>query len=230
MDPHFASSTISMASSRLPATSAPRGLEGFRALRELVHADDLAIAERVDVVQARVDLDPARPPARSEGDGHDHTVARLLELLGKHLVVVPLALPPHETGPDRIVPLGGRFLSRVPDDVGIRVPERLLDLEEQEPAHDLNVLLRHRALSIHVARRSEPLLLFAAALLAGSSWRGTASVGQRPGLPAARIALATAPTTDGDGVGTAGAASLCSQASAQRFCPQAGFSLWGCRG
>src|SRR5829696_6768261 len=70
----------------------------------------------------------------------------MLEILGKQLVVVPFALPTHQTGPNRIMSLGRRLLSGVPHDVGMDVRERFVNLEEQEPAHDFHVLLRHRLL------------------------------------------------------------------------------------
>src|SRR5262245_24195672 len=71
----------------------PGGFEGPGQLGELVHPSDLAVANRVNVVEARVDLNPAAatPPAHVEC--HDHAVAHVDELLGSHVVVVPFALP-----------------------------------------------------------------------------------------------------------------------------------------
>jgi hypothetical protein len=52
----------------------PRGFQGFGALRELVHADDLAVAERVDVVEAGIDINPASATAPSQADRYYDTV------------------------------------------------------------------------------------------------------------------------------------------------------------
>src|SRR5436189_3055543 len=39
----------------------PGGFEGFGTLDVLIHTRDLALAQRIDLVEARIDLDPACP-------------------------------------------------------------------------------------------------------------------------------------------------------------------------
>jgi hypothetical protein len=132
----------------------PHGLEGFGLLRELIHADDLAVAEREDVVEPGVDLNPASPATSSEADSHDNAVAHVGELLGNQLVVVPFALPTRGAGPNRIMPLRRRLLHRVPNDAGIGVPQHLVEVvDNEEPAHDLHILQRHRPPSIPRLRK-----------------------------------------------------------------------------
>ena len=127
------------------ATPPPHGFEGMGELRELVHANDEAVAERVDVIEAGGDLNPASATAPSQADRHNDAFAPVHELLGHHLVVVPFGLPTRQALPNRIVSLRRQLLDRVPDDAGIGVRQRLVDVDDdQEPANDLHVL-RHRA-------------------------------------------------------------------------------------
>ncbi len=82
----------------------PGGFEGRGPLCELVHADDLAVADRVDVEQPGVDLDPASSTTSPQVQRHDHAIALVDELLVSHLVLVPRAFPARQAGPNRIVP------------------------------------------------------------------------------------------------------------------------------
>jgi hypothetical protein len=119
----------------------PHGLERFGLLGELIHAHDLAVAERENIVETGVDLNPASPATRSEADSRDHAVTRVGELLGNQLVVVPFVLPARRAGANRIMSLRSRFLHRVPNDAGIDVHQRLVEVIDEEPVHDLHILL-----------------------------------------------------------------------------------------
>jgi hypothetical protein len=57
------------------STSGDTLTASFGTLGELVHADDLAVAERVDVVEAGSDLNAASATVPSQADRRDHAVA-----------------------------------------------------------------------------------------------------------------------------------------------------------
>src|SRR5215216_3904743 len=94
--------------------------------------------------RASISIPLARPRPRSR------TVAttqspRSSKPSGNQLVVVPFGPPPRHAGSNRVVSLCRCLLDRVPDDARIGVRQPLLELGGQEPADDLDVLLRHRS-------------------------------------------------------------------------------------
>jgi len=80
----------------------PGGFEGFGSLAELVHADDLAVAEHVDLIEARIDLDPTALPTSPVVGRQKHAVPSVNHFLDSHLKLVPCLPPMLEVVSNRI--------------------------------------------------------------------------------------------------------------------------------
>src|SRR5262245_46928101 len=78
----------------------PGGFKGFGPLCVLVHADDLAVAQRVDRIEAGLDLDPASSAAPPVVGGQEYAVPGVDQLLDCHVKFFPRALPMLEVVPD----------------------------------------------------------------------------------------------------------------------------------
>ena len=97
-----------------PRRISPFGVAGGPR-RELVHADDLAVQDRVNLVEASLDFDSASAPAASEQGCHDDAIPRVHELLVEHVVLVAFGLPPRQSRHSRIDALDRRLVDRVPN-------------------------------------------------------------------------------------------------------------------
>src|SRR5215213_6319734 len=186
----------------------PRG-DGFGTLRELVHADDPAVAEGVDVVEAGVDRHAAPAPAALHPHRHDHALAHVHELLRHQPVIVPFAFPMREARPNSVVPPAGQLLDRVPHDAGIGVPQRLVDIRSQEAAHDLHVCLRHGAPSIPPQRAA-----------ARAAVTLSAGAGQAQGVAAALERAPVAARAALDPLALGGLGALATEGGAAREAPE----------
>src|SRR5262249_42371494 len=77
-----------------PLLQQPGGFEGLGSLVELELAHAQAVAERIDVEGAGIELDSTAPTPTGVVDGDDDVVAGLEELLWSHLHLFPGGRPP----------------------------------------------------------------------------------------------------------------------------------------
>jgi hypothetical protein len=77
----------------LPYSDRPGGFEGFGSVCVLVNAENLAVAQQVDLKVAPFDFGSARPPTAPEASSNKHAVSDADEFLHRGLGVLP-CLPP----------------------------------------------------------------------------------------------------------------------------------------
>src|SRR5215210_5841667 len=131
-----------------------RRLDGVGSLSELTFADALAIAKRVDVEQALLELDSTAPSPSRVVDGYEDVVPRVGEILRHGLNFVPRAVPPLPHGADFPSPTKRELLTYFVDDVRGKARRRLrivaAPVTLEESLDDVDVRLRHR----HAVSRS----------------------------------------------------------------------------
>src|SRR5919106_1775160 len=139
----------------------PGRFESLAPLVELVDASDLPVAQRVNLVEMGVDLDPTSPAASSVPRSHEHAVPGVHEFLRGRLERIPDARPALEIVSNRLQAVGRALLDGIDDDVRIKdgelgmtaLPEHL---ELEGAAHGLDVLPRHRVAQYRANREGAP--------------------------------------------------------------------------
>jgi hypothetical protein len=145
----------------------PGGFEGFAAVAVAdLTANDPAAMEREYIGYGLVDFDPAAPSFGDPTTDRDDSITGVDELIRLHSELSPHLVPFGEHGPNALYPGVGLRIddpSRGVEDYA-RVEERNNSFKRNnslllvaipgldQPAHDLDVLLRHRQRSIALCR------------------------------------------------------------------------------
>jgi hypothetical protein len=152
----------------------PGGFEGFVSGREPDHLHDLALAERPDPGRAVLKLDPAYPPASTDAENRDDLFPSVDQLVAAEVHLLPTGVQVQHPTPDAghavVTATSHEGPPYIAGDVELDIwmPERadrgIRPLKGVEhPPDNLDVLLRHRPLSIPLdlgsasgERRAEP--------------------------------------------------------------------------
>jgi SnoaL-like polyketide cyclase len=126
----------------LPQTG---GFEGFGPMFVLIYAQNLAVAQRVDLVEAGVDFDPARSTTALESNRQEHSVSAPDHLLDGCLGALPGFVPAFVVRQHGVVAVHDTVLQGDHDYVGVVEPFDAVVVATGVGipglAHDLHVLL-----------------------------------------------------------------------------------------